>query len=139
MERKKEKLLRKIHMKDYTNSLEKILEDKQFSVDTKNLLLSMVYKIENSYKDYEKTKVQVCDKGEFLDKIIDIIKNDCSEITVTNDEIDENEKYEIQKAQGKIVALGNELTLLKSILAIGEEKVSLTEEESILEESISYF
>ena len=50
MERKKEKLLRKIHMKDYTNSLEKILEDKQFSVDTKNLLLSMVYKIENSYK-----------------------------------------------------------------------------------------
>lgn len=51
----------------------------------------------------------------------------------------ENEKYEIQKAQGKIVALGNELTLLKSILAIGEEKVSLTEEESILEESISYF
>ncbi len=36
--KKKEKLLRKIHMKDYTNSLEKILEDKQFSVDTKNLL-----------------------------------------------------------------------------------------------------
>ena len=31
------------------------------------------------------------------------------------------------------------MTLLKSILAIGEEKVSLTEEESILEESISYF
>ena len=134
MERKAEKLLRKIHMKDYTNSLEKILEDKQFSVDTKNLLLSMVYKIENSYKDYEKTKVQVCDKGEFLDKIIDIIKNDCSEIIITN-----NEEYEVQKTQGKIVTLGNELTLLKSILAIGEEKVSLTEEESILEPSISYF
>ena len=31
------------------------------------------------------------------------------------------------------------MTLLKSILAIGKEKVSLTEEESILEESISYF
>ena len=134
MERKAEKLLRKIHMKDYTNSLEKILENKQFSVDTKNLLLSMVYKIENSYKDYEKTKVQVCDKGEFLDKIIDIIKNDCSEIIITN-----NEEYEVKKTQGKIVTLGNELTLLKSILAIGEEKVSLTEEESILEPSISYF
>lgn len=36
----------------------------------------------------KKLKYQVCDKGEFLDKIIDIIKNDCSEITVTNDEID---------------------------------------------------
>lgn len=138
MERKAEKLLRKIHMKDYTNSLEKILEDKQFSVDTKNLLLSMVYKIENSYKDYEKTKVQVCEKGEFLDRIINIIKNECSEITVTNYEIAKNEKYEIQKTQGKIVALGNELTLLKSILAISKEKVRLTEE-SILEEPISYF
>ena len=139
MERKTGKLLRKIHIKDYTNSLEEILEDKQFSVDTKNLLLSMIYKIENSYKDYVKTKVQVCEKCEFLDKIIDIIENDCSEIIVTNDEINENKKYEIQKAQGKIVALGNELTLLKGILAIGNEKVSLTEEESILEESISYF
>ena len=65
MERKKEKLLRKIHMKDYTNSLEKILEDKQFSVDTKNLLLSMVYKIENSYKDYEKIKYKYVIKVNF--------------------------------------------------------------------------
>ncbi len=139
MERKKERLLRKIHIKDYTNSLEKILEDKQFSVDTKNLLLSMVYKIENAYKDYEKTKVQVCEKGEFLDKVIDIVKNECSEIIVTNEEINESEKYEIQKAQGKIIVLGNELTLLKSILAIDEGNISLTEEESVLEPSISYF
>lgn len=139
MERKKERLLRKIHIKDYTNSLEKILEDKQFSVDTKNLLLSMVYKIENAYKDYEKTKVQVCEKGEFLDKVIDIVKNECSEIIVTNEEINKSEKYEIQKAQGKIIVLGNELTLLKSILAIDEGNISLTEEESVLEPSISYF
>ena len=139
MEGKTERLLRKIHIKDYTNSLEKILEDKQFSVDTKNLLLSMVYKIENAYKDYEKTKVQVCEKGEFLDKIINIVKNYCSEIIVTNEEINENEKYEIQKSQGKIISLGNELTLLKSLLVIGKEKVSLTEEENIIEESINYF
>lgn len=139
MERKAEKLLRKIHMKDYTNSLEKILEDKQFSVDTKNLLLSMVYKIENSYKDYEKTKVQVCDKGEFLDKVIDIIKNECNEIITTDDERNTNNKYEIQKDQGKIMTLGNELILLKSILSIGEKRIALTEEESILEEPINYF
>ena len=139
MERKAEKLLRKIHMKDYTNSLEKILEDKQFSVDTKNLLLSMVYKIENSYKDYEKTKVQVCDKGEFLDKIIDIIKNDCNEIIVTNDFEEDGKKFKIDRKSGKIVTLGNELTLLKSILTIGQERISLAEEENFLEPSISYF
>ena len=47
MERKADKLLRKMHIKDYTNSLEKVLERKYFSIDTKNLLLSMLYKIEN--------------------------------------------------------------------------------------------
>ena len=139
MERKTEKLLRKIHIKDYTNSLEKVLEEKNFSIDTKNLLLSMVYKNENSYKDYEKTKVQVCDKGEFLDEIIDIIKNDCNEIIVTNNPIEENKKFTVDKENGKIIALGNELTLLKSILVMGQEKISLAAEENILEPSISYF
>ena len=59
MERKAEKLLRKIHIKDYTNSLEKVLEGKYFSVDTKNLLLSMLYKIENAYKDYENRNLRI--------------------------------------------------------------------------------
>ena len=66
MERKADKLLRKMHIKDYTNSLEKVLERKYFSIDTKNLLLSMLYKIENSYKDYSKTKVEVTEKADFL-------------------------------------------------------------------------
>lgn len=139
MERKAEKLLRRIHIKDYTNSLEEVLEEKDFSVDTKNLLLSMVYKIENSYKDYEKTKVQVCDKGEFLERIINIIKNKCNEVIVTNDFSETNEKFKIDKEKGKIIALGNELVLLKSLLAIGQEKINLATEENILEPSISYF
>ena len=62
MVNKAQKLLRKIHIKDYTNSLEKILEKKNFSIDIKNLLLSMLYKIENSYKDYKNTKADVYEK-----------------------------------------------------------------------------
>ena len=83
--------------------------------------------------------MQVCDKGEFLDEIIDIIKNDCNEIIVTNNPIEENKKFTVDKENGKIIALGNELTLLKSILVMGQEKISLAAEENILEPSISYF
>ena len=51
-----------INIRDYNNELEKILENKLFSYDVKNLLLSMLYKIENSYKDYEAVKVEVPSK-----------------------------------------------------------------------------
>ncbi len=136
MKRKTENILRKIHIKDYTNSLEKVLEKKNFSTNTKNLLLSMLYKIENSYNDYEKTKVQVCEKGEFLDKIINIIDKKCNDIISTNNS---EQEVKIDKENGSIIALGNELTLLKGILQIGQEKISLAAEENILEPSISYF
>ena len=45
----KRKILSKLNIdiKDYNNELEKILENKLFSYDVKNLLLSMLYKIEN--------------------------------------------------------------------------------------------
>ena len=50
--KKKEKLLNKIVKKDYNNELEMILEKKSFDESAKNLLLSILYKIEASYKDY---------------------------------------------------------------------------------------
>ena len=48
----KNKILSKLNIdiRDYNNELEKILENKLFSYDVKNLLLSMLYKIENAYK-----------------------------------------------------------------------------------------
>lgn len=139
MEKKAKKILRKINIKDYTNSLEKVLEEKKFSIDTKNLLLSMVYKIENSYKDYEKTKVQVLEKAEFLEKLINIIQNKCNEIIVINQPICENKLFDIDRKSGKIIALGNERVLLKSILTIGQENIKLAQEENILKPSINYF
>ena len=64
----KNKILSKfnIDIKDYNNELEKILESKLFSYDVKNLLLSMLYKIENAYKDYETVKVEVPSKREYI-------------------------------------------------------------------------
>ena len=42
--------------KDYNYILDKILEEKNFSEDSTNLLLNMIYKIEVSYKDYAQIK-----------------------------------------------------------------------------------
>ena len=60
-------------LKDYNSELEEILERKYFSSNIKNLLLSMIYKIENSYKDYEIIKRVVRSKEDFLTEIVDTI------------------------------------------------------------------
>lgn len=145
MEKKTEKLLKKIHIKDYTNALEKVLEKKEFSTDTKNLLLSMFYKIENSYKDYSKTKIEVYEKGAFLDKLLYIIEVKCNQIIVAklNSEeakILEKEKKDfiINKEEGKIILIGNEVILLNCILLIAQEDICVTEEETLLQKSITY-
>ena len=57
-----------INLQDYNNELETVLEKKDFSEDVKNLLLSMIYKVETSYSDYKKAKVNVPEKGEFVNK-----------------------------------------------------------------------
>ena len=70
----KEEIFTKLKRKDYNNQLEQVLETKAFSESTKNLLLSMFYKIENAYADYQKVKQEVPTKGEFLENIIEIIE-----------------------------------------------------------------
>ena len=67
---KTEKFFSKLTPKDYNNQLEKILEKKGFSTNAKNLLLSMLYKIEAAYKDYETVKVMVESKNEYIEKVL---------------------------------------------------------------------
>ena len=76
---KKERIFSLLNIKDYNNELEKILAKKNFSMDTKNLLLSMSYKIENSYNDYEKVKQEVLSRNKYMEKLISIIKTKCYE------------------------------------------------------------
>ena len=82
MHKKKENFLEKIVKKDYKNKLEEVLEHKNFSEQTKSLLLSMLYKIENAYSDYSKVKQNVETKDEYIENIISIIKNKCNNIEV---------------------------------------------------------
>ncbi|MCI9177771.1 MAG: hypothetical protein HFJ28_04260 [Clostridia bacterium] len=138
MERK-EKKSHKIHLKDYTNRLEKVLEKKNFSLQTKNLLLSMFYKIENAYADYEKTKIEVYDKGDFLEDLIGIIEEDCKEIEIIKLELEGQQSYTIDKEKGKIILVGNEQVALTAILEIEQNLICIPEEEKILEKSITHF
>ena len=82
MQKKKEKFLNKIVKKDYNNELEMVLEKKSFDESAKNLLLSILYKIEASYKDYEKVKRNVMNKETYIQMLINMIEKNCNSITI---------------------------------------------------------
>lgn len=67
-------------LKDYNYILDQMLEKKRFSEDAKNLLLSMIYKIETSYKDYAQIKGIYKTQNEFIDEIISIVSDYCKYI-----------------------------------------------------------
>ena len=73
-------------LKDYNGELENVLDKKYFSSNIKNLLLSMIYKIENSYKDYEKVKRIVRTRDEFLSEIVEIIDKYLDNVKVVEPE-----------------------------------------------------
>ena len=81
MQKKSEKIM-DIIKKDYNNQLEAVLEKKYFDENVKSILLSILYKIEASYKDYKQVKRDVETKEEFIERLINTIKNECEEIKV---------------------------------------------------------
>ena len=76
----KKQILSKFKIKDYNAELEKILEEKDFSSQVKNLLLSMFYKLEIGYNDYEIVKHNVPSKEVFMEYMMGIIKEKCNEL-----------------------------------------------------------
>ena len=82
--------------KDYNGELEKILEKKDFSKDSKNLLLSMFYKLEISYNDYETVRRKAKTKQEYLENILDNIKQ-CNKA---------NPAYDYSSSGSNIISFG---------------------------------
>lgn len=128
----KNKILSKlnINIKDYNNELEKILENKLFSYDVKNLLLSMLYKIENAYKDYEVVKVDVPNKKEYIENLFRIIREKALKIflvKVGTDEAKELEEkgvsYKVDKENGEIVCFQNERVILRALLTLNGKSI----------------
>lgn len=131
----KEDIFSKINLKDYNNILENILEQKDFTEDVKNLLLSMLYKIENGYRDYEIVKVNVNSKKYFLKKIIKIIRDECKTIEIIKPLSEESKileekkvNYIVDKENGKIVVYPNERMILESLVTLAQKEMILEKE-----------
>ena len=130
--------------KDYNNELEKILDKKDFSKDSKNLLLSMFYKLETSYSDYEIVKRKVKTKQEYLENILENIKY-CNSIVLIKPNTDEfeelkkeNKIFDVDLKLRKIRVIDNELNLLSSILELNNFKIYLDERYNLIRNSFPY-
>ena len=75
-------MFKKIIKKDKNEELERILEQKQIDEQAKNLLQGILYKIEVSYKDYQKTKAIDQTEEQYVDKFIENIRKNCNKIQV---------------------------------------------------------
>lgn len=129
--------------KDYNKELEKILETKDFSEDTKNLLLSMFYKLETSYDDYYLVKGNCKTKQEYLENILENIKssNSIEIIKPNNEEFEELKKegsYVIDLKLKKIKVIANELSLLSAILELNNFQIRLEEQYNLIRNSMPY-
>lgn len=130
--------------KDYNKELEKILEKKDFSKDTKNLLLSMFYKLEMSYNDYFIVKRKCKSKQEYLENILDNIKNSNKiELIKPSDKDfepfkEENGLYTVDYKLKKIKVIANELALLSAILELNNFEIYLKEEYNLIRNSMPY-
>lgn len=122
---KKEDIFGKLNIKDYNNQLEEILETKNFSSETKNFLLTILYKIEVSYNDYYRVKNIKQTKGEFIEDIIKALRDNCESIELVkpsderyNKFISQKEKCIVDKEKKNIISLYNEQALLFAILSL---------------------
>ena len=104
-------------LRNYNNILEDVIAKKNLAENVKNLLLSMLYKIENSYKDYEKVKRYVKTKDQFLEDTIKLIQNDCNSIEIID--VHKNENGSV--INGDIVTEPSEKRLLYYIYGLNNK------------------
>lgn len=122
------KMLSKLNLKDYNNELETVLEKKAFSIDAKNLLLSMLYKIEVGYKDYKTVKRDVTSKEGFIETIINAIDKQCEEIEFIVPKEGDTQNYKVDIKQKKIICYQNEISLFEAILEMSQKNFLIDDE-----------
>lgn len=132
-------LFSKLNIIDYNNQLENILENKAFSENAKNILLTILYKVETAYEDYKKVKVTVTTKNDLLEGIIEIIKNNCDEIEIVKPKLDEKTKLEDKKyiIEGrKIISYPNEKNIFFALNNLDDKKFIIDSKYDILKKPV---
>ena len=123
---KKQSFMEKLVKKDYNNELEKKLEQKTFEENVQSNLLSILYKIETAYKDYETVKRDVETKEEYIEQLIKIIEEKCKKIKLIRMESEErkihkNNTFYVDKTKGEIECYPIERKLLYAIWKISKK------------------
>ena len=72
----------KVAPENYKDELANICEMKRFSQDAENLLLSTVYKLEDSYDNYASVKVEVPDFDDFINELLNNVRMNCQNILI---------------------------------------------------------
>lgn len=127
----------KLLKRDYNEELEELAESKRFEKEAQNLLLSMLYKVEGAYDDYETVKREVPTKEDFMQNIIDIVRKYCREIEIAKPnsllekeltksrcKILEEEPDNKYNNEQKVIFFPNEKVVLYSVIRAGIEKIN---------------
>ena len=142
MQKKNENLLEKLVKRDYNNELEKILEKKTYSENVKSILLSILYKLEMSYKDYKHIKKEVVSKEELIGNIIRVIKNNCDEIKLIKpnskeSEIIGNRTFLVEKKKKRIICYNIERKLLYCLAKISKKNRIIKDNYYVINKTLS--
>ncbi len=142
MQKKNEKFFGKIVKRDYTNELEEILERKKFDEDVKSILLSILYKIDMAYKDYQKVKQNVETKEEFIERYIKQIEENCEKIKLIKPNSQEssilgNKTFLINKEEKEIICYPIERKLMYCISKISKRDKIINDDYFIINRTLS--
>ena len=132
---KKNNFLTKFVKKDYNNRLEEILSQKNFSEEVKNMLLSIFYKIENGYKDYNTVKKETFEKKEYIEKLINIIDKDCKKIELVKDE---NAEEVVDNNKKEIICAPIENKILYCLAKIQKRNIVVKYDDDSIEKALSF-
>lgn len=103
-------MFKKIIKKDRNEELERILDEKQIDEQAKNLLQGILYKIEVSYKDYQKVKEIEQTEEQYVDNLISNINKKCNKIQVVKvSQKLEDEELEKQLKEKKFIVTEDEI------------------------------
>lgn len=142
MQKKNETFFNKLVKKDYNNELEKLLETKNFNEDVKSILLSILYKIDVAYKDYQTVKQDVETKEEFIEMFINQIEENCNKIQLVKPNSKEsetlgNKTFIVNKRNKEIICYPIERKLMYCISKISKKDEIIKEDYFIINKTLS--
>lgn len=142
----KDIIFSKIKKRDFNKELETVLDKKQFPEDVKNLLLSMLYKIGMAYDDYSKIKLDVLNKNEYIENLIQKIMEECETIKIikTGSEkykkfIEKGINYKVDKKNKSIEVYQDEKKILQAIFELSESSNIVAEKYNIVKDATEEF